>query len=307
MVAQPGLLLINLVSVILMSLFYGMYFVIFCMSMYLLVSRATSRQGSDKYAIFRSTVFLSGCALFIAVTGDWIVTVFGTFEAFVYFRDGTDALEYNSDNSKVSSTVGSVFLALSFAIGDFMIIYRLWVVWSFNKKVIIFPALSLTGFMISYIIAVQATSHHSSISADTALTPMFVFILVTNVYCTALISWEIWRISRNCQPIGGMDLREFLAIIVESAAMYTSWITYWTVTHQLNTNLQYIANSVIPTIGGIANALIHVRVGLGRTTELSTTAAGSTSATTQRPRVPQRSEILSFEHAETGNVVKTTV
>ncbi|KAJ7144529.1 hypothetical protein C8R44DRAFT_865439 [Mycena epipterygia] len=260
-----------------MTLFYGMYFVIFCMSMYL-VSRARGDRGSDKYAIFRSTVFLSGCALFMAVTGDWIVTVFRTFEAFVYFKDGTDALEYGSDNSKVSSTVGSVFLALSFAIGDFMIIYRLWVVWSFNKKVIIFPVLSLTGFMISYIIAVYATSHHLSISGDTALTPMVVCILV----------WE------------------FLAIIVESAAIF--WIIYYTVTHQLNTTLQYIAISVIPTVGGIANALIHVRVGLGRTIEqLSTTAAGSTFATTQMPRVPQRPEMLTLERSETQSEAKATV
>ncbi|KAJ7227005.1 hypothetical protein GGX14DRAFT_555585 [Mycena pura] len=59
----------------------------------------------------------------------------------------------------------------------------------------------------------------------------------------------------------------FLAIVVESAALYTSWIISYMVCHQVNSNLQVIALSTGPSVVGIANALIHVRVALGKTIE----------------------------------------
>lgn len=85
----------------------------------------------------------------------------------------------------------------------------------------------------------------------------------------------------------------FLGLIVESAAIYTwvhslaptlalgdlhiclcmphsihrSWIIFYSVTHQMNSLLQFFAVGPIPSIVGITNALIHVRVGLGQTIE----------------------------------------
>jgi hypothetical protein len=64
---QPSLPLVNLAGLVMSTLFYGMYFVIFCTSMYLLFARATA--GQAKYLpLLTSAVFLSGIALFICVT-----------------------------------------------------------------------------------------------------------------------------------------------------------------------------------------------------------------------------------------------
>jgi hypothetical protein len=42
---------------------------------------------------------------------------------------------------------------------------------------------------------------------------------------------------------------------------------YFSVTHQLNSNLQIISLACIPPVGAITNSLIHLRIALGETVE----------------------------------------
>ncbi|KAJ7082011.1 hypothetical protein B0H15DRAFT_803387 [Mycena belliarum] len=193
--------------------------VIFATSMYLLFAGATGPSGGSKYTrLLGSVVFLSGVALFI--TG------------FVYFRDGHGAAIYFNDNANLTETVGDVFLGFALVIGDSMIIYRLWVVWSYSKIVIILPSLSLLG---------------------------------------------LFRGIDNKRTERTYTVQHFMAVVVESAAIYTVAILYYTITHQLGSNLQYIAVGALPSLSAIANGLIHVRLGLGRTIEQIAGANGSTA------------------------------
>ncbi|KAJ7723632.1 hypothetical protein DFH07DRAFT_1005189 [Mycena maculata] len=182
--------------------------------------------------------------------------------------------------------------------------------------VIVIPILSLLGFIASCIITVQAPTHIATnaqqrIALDVGLTPITVFTLLTNFYCTVLITWEIWRITKNCKPVGGTNLRasrlvvpleiyltsaqHFLAIVVESAAIYTF----------LNSTLQYIALNTFPPVAGIANGLIHVRVGLGQTVEQiygSSKTSSSVVTSPMRFTAPQPSGIDSGENGTVGQI-----
>ncbi|KAJ7088007.1 hypothetical protein B0H15DRAFT_842085 [Mycena belliarum] len=274
---QPSLVLVNMAGTVMATLFYGMYLVIFVTSLYLLFARAIGPPGAVKYTpVLGSVVFISGITLFVTVTGSWVITVVRAFQGFVYFQDGLGAAIYFNDNANVTETVGDIFLGLSLVIGDAMIIYRLWVVWSYNKLVVLLPSLSLSGLFISLVITIRATVHLQDLAMDTGLTPVTSFTIVTNVYCTAFLSWKVWRITRNCNPIGGSNLRNFMAVVVESAAIYTAVILYYTITHQLGSNLQYVAVGALPPVAAIANGLIHVRLGLGRTIEKIAGSPGST-------------------------------
>ncbi|KAJ7486988.1 hypothetical protein FB451DRAFT_775682 [Mycena latifolia] len=294
--SQPSLPLVNLISITLFTLFYGMYFIVFVLSIYLILGAARGAQTSVTYMrVVNSTTFISAWALFLAITGDWVVSVLRAFQGFIYFHDGMGAAIYWSDNSQVTETIGGVFLALSLCIGDAMIIYRLWVVWSHNKTVIILPMLSLLGLFISFLIEVAGTKDLPSIALDISLTPISVFTLVTNIYCTGMISWEIWRITRYCMPTDGTNLRDFLAIMVESAALYTSWVIFYIVCHEINSNVQYTALGALPPMAGLANALIHVRLALGRTIEQLRGSAKAGSSTVSAPIhfvAPQPSEAI---------------
>ncbi|KAJ7217600.1 hypothetical protein C8J57DRAFT_1395456 [Mycena rebaudengoi] len=263
----PSLASMNFASIIFVTFFYGIYFVLVAISMYLLFRHVKGAPGSANYAVvMKSTLSISACVLFIAVTGFWVVTVIRCFEGFIYFKDGLNSNTYFADTSRRAETISYVFFALALVIGDSMIIHRLWVVWSYNKTVVILPVLGVCGFIVSGIIAVEDKLQINH-ARQVGLTLCTVFTIVTNVYCTALISWKIWRITRICIPVGGMNLRHFLGLIVESAAIYTSWIIFYSVTHQMNSLLQFFAVGPIPSIVGITNALIHARVGLGQTVE----------------------------------------
>lgn len=55
-------------------------------------------------------------------TQQWVVTVIGIFEGFIYFHDGLAANIYFNDNSRVTETVEDIFIGLSILIGDSMIV-----------------------------------------------------------------------------------------------------------------------------------------------------------------------------------------
>jgi len=196
--------------------------------------------------------------------------VYRNFQGFIFFEGGQGANVFFNSYTEVSEIVQNVFLGLCLVIGDSMIIYRLWVVLA-SVWVVIPPVLTLLGLFISLVITIVETPRLSTIAEDTGVTPITVFTLVTNLYCTGFISWKLYRISQATKGLvsSPMSLARVAAIIVESAAIYTSWVIFFTVTHQLNRNVQFAAQNSLGSVAGIANALIYARVGLGRAIEVS--------------------------------------
>ncbi|KAF8168949.1 hypothetical protein K438DRAFT_1774468 [Mycena galopus ATCC 62051] len=90
-----------------------------------------------------------------------------------------------------------------------------------------------------------------------------------------LIVWKIWRITRICQPLNGTNLNHFLAMVIESSALYTAWALFFVVSQQETSVLQYFSFGVHPMIAGIANALLQARIGMGKTVEPATSAITS--------------------------------
>ncbi|KAJ7463570.1 hypothetical protein FB451DRAFT_1403595 [Mycena latifolia] len=108
--------------------------------MYLLIRRrshATADGEKHHYAPFNSTMFISGCVLFIVITGVGGYTVDGgcltshrigssivlrAFQGFIHFHDGQEANAFFLDFSQASLTVEDTFLALSLVIGDAVIV-----------------------------------------------------------------------------------------------------------------------------------------------------------------------------------------
>ncbi|KAJ7758466.1 hypothetical protein DFH07DRAFT_1060354, partial [Mycena maculata] len=217
----PTLALVNLLSAAIASLFYGMYFVLFCISMYLLVRRCVLTNGNKYAPVFRSMVVISAVLLFCSVTAHWLVVFYRGVLGLVYFHNGSDPDLFYDDGSQVTDVALDALLAISILIGDFMIIYRLWVVWSHSKLVLVVPMCSLLALVVLSILSVLTTESMTETSGnDKLLTPDSVLTLLTNIYCTAMITWKIWRVVRLCEPLNGTSLREFLGIIVESAAIY---------------------------------------------------------------------------------------
>ncbi|KAJ7089106.1 hypothetical protein C8R44DRAFT_818785 [Mycena epipterygia] len=274
--SSSNLLSVNLATLAVSSLFYGMFLVLSSSSMYLLVARYLANRRSRNTntltdrSIFRSTVFIAAIGLFCAITAHWITTVYRAFLAFIYFQHGDAAVEFYADivrTAQVTEMIQEAFLMMSILIGDSLIIHRLWVVWEHRTAVVVFPictlaALTLCSGVSIHTIAQKAVERRD-IFSDPWLTSNCVLTLVTNVYSTALITYKIWNITSKARPIGGSNLRDFLVIVVESAAIYASWAVFFTVTYQTRSLVQFIVIQTAPEVVGIVNALIHTRVGLG--------------------------------------------
>jgi len=79
-----------------------------------------------------------------------------------------------------------------------------------------------------------------------------------------------------------------LALIVESAALYTSWALFFFFAYQTRSNLAFFAIDCLPTISGIAFLLIHVRVSLGwaqKASSPSISVSSGASSTQAKGRV----------------------
>ncbi|KAJ6462451.1 hypothetical protein C8R45DRAFT_526007 [Mycena sanguinolenta] len=246
------------------TLFYGMYLVLFFLSLYLLLRRYKTMHKPK--SVFRSTVFLSAICLFTVVTAHWITIVYQAFLVFVASPQGLEAEAILNNNMHVTVIAQDSLMTLAILVGDSLIIHRLWVVWR-GKLVLMLPLASLTAFTISGFISLRIVLRSADIFADPLLNVTSVLTLLTNVYCTAFITWKIWTVTKAAMPSDGTKLRHFIVIVVESAGMYSVWVVFFAVTFQLHSNLQSSVIQTAPALIGIVNALIHTRVGLGWTSE----------------------------------------
>ncbi|KAJ7138201.1 hypothetical protein C8R44DRAFT_767019 [Mycena epipterygia] len=262
-----SLIAVNLATLAIASLFYGIYSVLFLISMYLLLRRYKSAHTSYKSrkddSIFRSMVFVSAICLFIVVTAHWVTIVYRAFIAYVSLQHGIEAEVFFSDHTQFTEVVQNSIMGLAIVIGDSLIIHRLWVVWSPNKFVLVVPICTLLTLTASAVVAANITSHSTDIFSNPWMKLNAILTFITNVYCTASITWKIWTITRLSMPSDGTNLRHFLVILVESAAFYTFWAICFAVAYEVRSNLQSTLIQTTPTVVGIVNALIHTRVGLG--------------------------------------------
>ncbi|KAJ7106517.1 hypothetical protein C8R44DRAFT_885811 [Mycena epipterygia] len=183
---------------------------------------------------------------------------------------------------------------MSVLLSDLMVMYRLWVISNRNKFVIALPTLTLLGVTVCGIILVINARNARNIALVVSLTPLFVFTLVTSFYCTVIscpaiyqiqphrntgaIFWRLWTITKDFTPTPDgkhSNIRDFIFMIIESAAVYTSWALIYAVLHQIDSPVQYIFFTALPPLGGIANALIQVRMALGKAIEPPATAVST--------------------------------
>ncbi|KAJ7083261.1 hypothetical protein C8R44DRAFT_822626 [Mycena epipterygia] len=284
MVLEVPLVPVSLATVALESCFYGAYFVLAGASVSLIVGRYSNPAGTVAKSIFFSPILLGAVGLFITITAHWILTVDRSFLAFLQFENGTFPLGFYGNLSQVTEVVKTGFLMATLTIGDALIIHRLWIVWGHNKYVIIFPMCTLLGLTVCGVAVTYQFSQYQPgqnvflSEAGRWITSDTVFTLCTNLYSTTLISWRIWKSGRTIQPHSGRNLKSVLSILIESAALYTSWNLFFFVTYQSQSNLQFIVVDCWPAVTGISCMLIHVRVGLGWAQKGDQNSMGAASA-----------------------------
>ncbi|KAJ7033453.1 hypothetical protein C8F04DRAFT_1396074 [Mycena alexandri] len=90
----------------------------------------------------------------------------------------------------------------------------------------------------------------------------------TNIYCTGFIIWKIWKTKRTVEHLlGDGTLVPVLIVLLESAAVWTLWVVFFAVTYEIGSPLQTIVSDLSPTVAGLVNMVIYLRVELQCTRE----------------------------------------
>ncbi|KAJ7060371.1 hypothetical protein C8F01DRAFT_1370007 [Mycena amicta] len=275
----------NLLGLTLGGLIHGVYLVLFISSMYL-SSNSTGGAGSGSrkssftgriLSALKSPIVVASFALFMSATATFILNVYRSFQGWILVQGGANHEQFFIEPATTAGTVLELFGAISLVVGDAMFIYCLWVVWR-NRWLLVPGLITFVGLIISLVITIVQTLHlriNGTVrSGSIGLTPMTVFALSTTFYCTALISYKLYKVGSAVSGlVGEKGLTHIAAIFVESAAAYTSWfILYgilYGILHWLNNNLQLSIFYTLPSMIGAANALITARVALRRGVDTS--------------------------------------
>ncbi|KAJ6605222.1 hypothetical protein DFH09DRAFT_1067501 [Mycena vulgaris] len=138
-----------LATIALESFFFEIYLIVTATALGLLLERR-AEPASTRPGHRRLVVLLGISALFLVVAGHWVTTVYRFFFAFVYFAtDGGNPMEFCSDWAQPTEVLQTGFLMASLTIMDALIVHRLWLIWGYNKRVVVFPLCTLFGLLVS--------------------------------------------------------------------------------------------------------------------------------------------------------------
>ncbi|KAJ7131273.1 hypothetical protein C8R44DRAFT_978201 [Mycena epipterygia] len=261
-----SLVALSMAAVVLESLLYGLLLVLFSTNLYLRITRyARPQEFASRGGLWWNPIVITNIAIFATCTAHWVITVKRFFLAFL--GSAGDPFQFYLDQSQPTSVINSTLVIVAVLIGDTGIIHRLWLVWNRDFRVVFAPVLSWLGVLATGIadayFFTQSTSTNNRFTAGAWLTANWALTILITIYCTTFIAWRIWRTSRATVEVGGSLLMPICVILIESAAIWTTWLLFLATTFLTRSMLLLIAADLTPAIIGLVNLLIHLRVGLG--------------------------------------------
>ncbi|KAJ7686381.1 hypothetical protein B0H17DRAFT_1072126, partial [Mycena rosella] len=262
----------NLATLVLESCLYGILLLLFISTIYFLATQRTLA-GNSRTAKhnFTSLVFIGVASLFIVVTAHWTIVIYQAFFAFIHLGNAVAEDAFYADLSQLSEIMKITLFFTSSLIGDALVIYRLWIIWGRHHYIMIFPMCSLTGGLVTAIgITYEFTKWEPRLRGAPFYAESrpwtatgFILTLMTTLYTTTFIASRILR-ANKIRTSSENGMMSFLTILVESAGLQMIWMCFTAITQCVRSDAAFIAFSdTLPVIIGIANLLIHARVGLG--------------------------------------------
>ncbi|KAG7095908.1 hypothetical protein E1B28_006594 [Marasmius oreades] len=227
--------------------------------------------------------------MYVLATTQMVVDCVVIFGAFVEPEPRTLRKAKMANNTiPIIATKRALFFVMMI-LGDIIVIYRCWVVWSHNVLVIILPSCCCFTSAVLAFITIYATQH---LEADFAISivqqpwvygsALFALSLVANGMATSLIAFRIWQsekhlrkmhISRlaltwrsNDQTPRRKTLLPIALILIESGALNTAYLITYIITLYVEKDaggLPIVADMATPLVG-IIFSLVIVRVEMNR-------------------------------------------
>lgn len=261
----------QIVALFMESITYGMYLVTLVICARALFFDA---QGIKRILNWPMIVVMTLMAIF--ATLDVALGLRHNLEAFIYYS-GPGGPEAEFDNISywvnVMKTVDTQAMSL---IGDGMLIYRCFVIYSRSWKIILLPILMwLADVACSVmIIFITATLRKDAVLSQQGLLKPFLlsFLIITivlNFLTTGIIVWRIWSINKETAPhvtqktshkVPRTRLEQTIRIIIESGMLYTLFVIITFICELAGSNAIYGTSCTMIQVVGISFNLIIIRV-----------------------------------------------
>ncbi|EKM79155.1 hypothetical protein AGABI1DRAFT_113763 [Agaricus bisporus var. burnettii JB137-S8] len=257
------------------TLFYGMYLVTsgFCARSLLFTGCGHEERWLRPDEI-RWMMVVIASLLFVICTFDVAIGLLHNFHAFVQSDNPEKELLNLGDWINITRSctqVGSMF------IGDFVLIYRCWVVYG-RRWLVVLPSIILylagiaMGVMFIEVEANPTTDKASALSASAALRwgmAVFAITAFQNTLTSGILIWRIWRVDRESERHFSLrngftarppsHLRKVIRVIAESGAAYTTMVLITFFVAVSRSNALYPTSNMTLISTGIAFNVIIVR------------------------------------------------
>ncbi|KAK7042837.1 hypothetical protein R3P38DRAFT_3309936 [Favolaschia claudopus] len=223
----------GIAQLIVETLLYGIQLILYITTIYFLATRRTLASGnvSVKHH-FLSLPFCGGSILFLSSSLHWIMEIYAMHTAVAHLADEPHD-NFLLTPPETAAILEGVSLAVSFFLGDCLVVYRLWIIWAKGRRIIIFPVGCLIGVlavfagMLYLVIRSTVKNPDGFIFSNSANSPAKLFLVFAFVF--SLLLWLVLSA---------------VTILSGAHAAFIMPVTY-------------------PAILSISNLLIHARVGLG--------------------------------------------
>jgi hypothetical protein len=256
----------EVVSLVLECCFFGIFTALFLTTLWVLVNKSSTGRTSWP-------LVLIVCSMYLLAITNLSIDVYRAIHAFASIgrADVTHKYllfhgKYNYATEVAKSAVYSVQTVLA----DGFFVWRCYIVWNKCWYIIVLPIIMVLGDMASAagLCWTFSKATHGRVFNDSALGPWitatFSMTLATNVVCSALIVYRLWRSQRLMEPgRNNFKLLPVMVMVIESGAIYSSALVCVVVTYTSRNNEQYIILDFLPSLMGIVFTLIVLRVGLG--------------------------------------------
>jgi len=252
-------------GIISLALFYGIFFTLFLLAVYVLIWPQNGRRVNIPFLI-------STALFFCLITLYFIVRWMRAYVAFITYARQTagGAILFLEQVSEWHVAVSTSIWAVTGALADLMLIYRLWLVWDRSYYVVILPLIMCLGSLVTVFAVVYEVSHATlTTTYATAITNWaYSFLslgLAQNAIVTGLIVFKIWTINIGVRGHTSTvsSLWPVIAVLMESGALYSSSVMITLITYVTQNNGSAVMTDIVVPIIGITFMLIIVRVGLG--------------------------------------------
>ncbi|KAF9440894.1 hypothetical protein P691DRAFT_767084 [Macrolepiota fuliginosa MF-IS2] len=254
---------------------YGVFLILFITSTSLLIVRwrtlkDESRAVVEKKRRLSLLLYISvGIMMFICLSGVWAFSWIRLLKPDLVDPAGSSFGLYAglavSEGQPLTPAIfgrGIFFVATSKA-SDLILTYRLWIIFNKSLRVMVFPYLIWTGYFVT---CVSLTANYIMFEKISRVWMLF-FIglsICLNIYITGSVLFKVRRAQRFTS-YGGSDVIKPMAIIIESAAIYTIWLFVFVITSVIPhaSAVSEVLSEGIAPVAGIVTVLVNVRVGLG--------------------------------------------